>query len=116
MAGVRQSLEFTGELVEKGYCPLVYPEGERTRDGTIHPFKPGIALMAQQLKVPVVPIHLEGMSKIYSIHHVWPETGSVRIRLGSPMYFAEGQEYEKTAREIEMAVGNLGHQQEKGPI
>jgi long-chain acyl-CoA synthetase len=29
MAGVRRSLQFTGELVQKGYCPLVYPEGER---------------------------------------------------------------------------------------
>ena len=111
MAGVRQALEFTGELVEKGYCPLVYPEGERTRDGAMHPFKPGIALMAQQLKVPVVPIHLEGMSGIYSIHHDWPETGSVLMRLGAPMHFVEGQAYDEIAQEIEMAVTSLGSQE-----
>jgi long-chain acyl-CoA synthetase len=108
MAGVRCALEFTGELVEKGYCPLVYPEGERTSDGTMHPFKPGIALMAQQLKVPVIPIHLQGMFEVYSIHHSWPETGSVHMRMGAPMYFAEGLGYDEIAQEVEEAVRTMG--------
>jgi 1-acyl-sn-glycerol-3-phosphate acyltransferase len=107
MAGVRQALEFTGELIEGGYCPLVYPEGERTPDGMLHSFKSGIALMAVKLKVPVIPIHLKGMYEIYSIHHSWPERGSVQMRVGSPMRFGEGQEYGEVAAKIEKAVADL---------
>jgi long-chain acyl-CoA synthetase len=110
MAGVRRALEFTGELVERGDCPLVYPEGERTPDGSLHPFKPGIALMAQKLKVPVVPIHLEGMFRIYSIHQSWPETGTVRMRIGLPMDLVQGLECAEAARTIEEAVAKLGVQ------
>ena len=38
MAGVRRALKYTGELIDEGYCPLVYPEGKRTPDGTLQPF------------------------------------------------------------------------------
>src|SRR5262249_7945163 len=41
MSGVKAALEYTGELVQRGYCPLVFPEGERTSDGSMHPFRPG---------------------------------------------------------------------------
>ncbi len=65
MSGVRRSLKFTGELVQAGYCPLVFPEGERSPDGKMYPFKAGIGLMATRLRVPVVPIHLDGMYRVY---------------------------------------------------
>jgi long-chain acyl-CoA synthetase len=107
MAGVRRALEFTGELVQAGYCPLVYPEGERSPDGKMHSFKPGIGLMAVRLRVPVVPVHLKGMFNIYSIHHSWPDTGSVRMRIGAPRHFEEGRDYQEVAREIEQAVRGL---------
>ena len=79
MTGVRRALKFTGELVDGGFCPLVYPEGERSPDGSLKAFKDGIGLMAVRLQVPVVPIHLKGMLEIYSVHDSWPRTGAVRI-------------------------------------
>jgi long-chain acyl-CoA synthetase len=107
MSGVRRSLKFTGELVQSGCCPLVYPEGERSADGKMLPFKPGIGLMAVRLRVQVVPIHLNGMFHIYSIHHSWPDTGPVRLRMGSPLNFGEEEDYEEVTREIERAVRAL---------
>ena len=65
MAGVRRALKYTGELIDEGYCPLVFPEGARTTDGTMQPFKTGIGLMATRLRVPVVPIHIAGLFEIY---------------------------------------------------
>ncbi|MFQ5793177.1 MAG: lysophospholipid acyltransferase family protein [Acidobacteriota bacterium] len=108
MTGVRRSLRFTGELVEAGYCPLVYPEGERSRDGGLRPFKPGIGLMAVRLKVPVVPVHLEGMFQILSMHDSWPKTGAVRMRVGAPLRFEGDRDYEEATQEVEKAVRELG--------
>ena len=63
--------------------------------------------MAVKLKVPVIPIHLRGMFEIYSIHHSWPETGPVRMRIGPPIHFEEGQAYGEVAAQIEKAVNSL---------
>jgi long-chain acyl-CoA synthetase len=87
MSGVKASLEFSGDLVQRGFCPLVFPEGERTPDGAIQPFRPGIALMAIRLQVPVIPIALVGLYEVFSVHDHWPRRGYVRVIFGKPLRF-----------------------------
>ena len=58
MAGTRRAIEYIGELVRRGYCPLIFPEGRRTRDGKLQSFRPGIGMMAVRLQVPVVPMYI----------------------------------------------------------
>lgn len=108
IGGVRQALQYSGELVDSGFCPLVYPEGARSKDGSLDSFKPGIGLLAIRLKIPVVPIHLSGLFEIYSIHHQWPKPGSVEIQFGAPLSFAENSDYRQATQEIEATVRNLG--------
>ena len=86
LGGIRQTVRYTGELVDQGYCPLIFPEGLRSDDGTIQSFKPGIGLMARELELPVIPIHLKGLFEIMSVHDRWPSRGSVRVRFGEPMH------------------------------
>jgi long-chain acyl-CoA synthetase len=104
MAGVRRALKYTGELISEGYCPLVFPEGTRTPDGALHPFKTGIGLMATRLRVPVIPIHITGLFEIYPAHAGWPKRGPVQVRFGAPLHFE--QEHDETAatRTIEEAI------------
>jgi len=106
LPGVRGSLEYTGALVDRGYCPLVFPEGIRTPDGTLQPFRPGIGLMAVRLRVPVIPVRIEGLFAVYSIHHNWPKPGPIRMTLGSPLSFDAKTLFESAARAIEQAVIN----------
>ena len=107
MAGVRRALKYTGELIDLGYCPLVYPEGKRTPDGTLQPFKSGIGLMATRLRAPVVPVHLRGLFEVYSIHQSWPRRGTVRVTFGKALHFE--QEHDETAatRAIEEAIARM---------
>lgn len=107
MSGTRRALRYTGELADEGFCPLVFPEGERSPDGGMQPFKSGIGLMAVRLGVPVVPIRLEGLFEIYSIHHEWPEPGPLRVRFGEPLRFPAQTDYERAAQAIERAVLQL---------
>ncbi len=111
MAGVRRALKYTGELIDLGYCPLVYPEGKRTPDGTLQPFKAGIGLMATRLRAPVVPIHLSGLFEVYSIHDNWPRRGTVKLTFGSPLNFAAEQDEKTAARAIEAAITSMSSQQ-----
>jgi long-chain acyl-CoA synthetase len=107
MSGVRRALKYTGELIDHGFCPLVYPEGRRTLDGTLQTFQPGIGVMALRLRVPVVPVHLQGMFEIYSVHDEWPRSGPVRVRFGAPVHLEHAPDEEAAARAVEQAVREL---------
>jgi long-chain acyl-CoA synthetase len=106
LAGVRRALNYTGELIKRGYCPLVFPEGMRTPDGKMQPFRPGIGMMAIRLGVPIVPIYIEGLYEIYSIQDSWPKRGLVRVSFGQPHEFTQ-ETYEKAAEELHRAVQDL---------
>ena len=111
---VRDALRYTGELVGAGYCPLVYPEGKRTRDGRLLPFRPGVGLMALRLEVPVVPVYLHGLLEIMSATDSWPHRGSVHIEFGSPVRAGQGEEYAQLAQRIKASVQSMavGFQQQ----
>lgn len=106
---IRDTLRYTGELVDAGFCPLLYPEGKLTQDGSIQPFQAGIGLMSLRLEVPVVPVYIEGMFDVMSRHDSWPRKGSVRVEFGSPIQVvgAEGEDYTQRSARIEASVRRM---------
>lgn len=110
---IRDTLRYTGELVDAGFCPLLYPEGKLTQDGSIQPFQPGIGLMSLRLEVPVVPVYIEGMFEVMSRHDSWPSKGSVRVEFGSPIDFADGEDYAQRSERIEASVRRMAAFQQK---
>lgn len=107
VTGVRRALRYTGELVQKGFCPLIFPEGERTPDGKMMTFQPGIGLMAVRLGVPIIPIHLRGMYEIFSMHDRWPRTGAVRIRIGKPLRLGETEDYRAATEKLRAKIAAM---------
>ncbi len=47
-----------------GMSVLTFPEGHRTRDGKIAPFRRGVFMMARSAEMPVVPIAVRGMYEV----------------------------------------------------
>ena len=110
MAGTRRALQYTGKLISRGFCPIVFPEGLRTSNGEVHTFRPGIGIMAVRLKVPVVPIRLSGLYDIFPPGSPWPKRGPVRVAIGAPISFSANTPYEEVARR---ALGlEVSHQEE----
>jgi long-chain acyl-CoA synthetase len=93
MAGTRRALAYTGELINRAYCPIVFPEGLRTSDGKMQKFRPGIGMMVVRMQVPVVPIRLTGLYEIYSLHDSWPRRGPVS--------------YEDVSHRLEQAIASM---------
>ena len=108
MGGARRALRYTGELLGQGYCPLVFPEGWRSPDGKMAPFKPGIGLIARQMKAPILPIRITGTFEVLSAHDKWPKPGRVTVRFGPPLAYREDESIEQAAQRLEHAVRNLG--------
>jgi long-chain acyl-CoA synthetase len=82
---ISASLAYCGNLVDDGYSVLVFPEGTRSPHGELLPFKSGIGLLARELGVPVVPIHVAGLHAILPRGRRWPRPGAIRISIGPPL-------------------------------
>ena len=85
--GFRGALRHMGWLADRGMNILVFPEGERSRDGTLLPFRQGLGIMVRELGVPVVPVRIEGLEAVYPRGAAWPRRGRVRIVFGAPLRF-----------------------------
>lgn len=59
--GLRQSFLHAGAALDRGYNLLVFPEGHRTRTGSMAAFQAGISLLAQEADTSVVPMALAGL-------------------------------------------------------
>lgn len=109
--GFRPSLEYTGELIDAGFSPLVFPEGRMTRTGRMLPFKSGIGLLATETRVSILPVHLEGLGEILPPDGRWPrKRGRARVRIGSPLPPDDDRlsNPQSATRAIEAAVRELG--------
>lgn len=56
----RDGIRTVLECLNQGRAVLVFPEGERTFTGRMNPFKPGVSLLIQKAKVPIVPVGIAG--------------------------------------------------------
>jgi long-chain acyl-CoA synthetase len=106
-SGFRKSFEFAGELVDRGWSVLVFPEGVLTPDGAISPFRSGIGLLVNRLRIPVVPMRLEGLFDLRAANKHWTSPGHIRITVGAPVTFPETMPPEEIARELEQRVTAL---------
>ena len=107
-AGFRKSFAFAGELVDRGWTVLVFPEGELTPDGSIAPFRGGIGILATHLQIPVVPIHLEGLFDLREANKHWTSPGHIRVTVGGAVTVPETAQPEEITRELERRVKALG--------
>jgi long-chain acyl-CoA synthetase len=93
---------------------MMFPEGERSIDGTVKKFKKGAPILARHLNVPMVPVALKG------IHELWPRNRGinwrlvapwsghrVRIEIGEPMTLAAGVSYHDGAMALRERVNAM---------
>jgi long-chain acyl-CoA synthetase len=71
---LRQSLRQAGEIIDSGKTVLIFPEGTRSSDGSIHEFKPAVGYLALQHGIDVLPVYLGGT------HAALPKGASVLRR------------------------------------
>ncbi len=106
-SGFRRSFAFAGELVDRGWSVLIFPEGTRTHDGRMGPFRTGIGLLAAQLGVPVVPAYLGGIFELKQAGRRWARPGQITVSFGPPVQFGAARTAEVIARELERRVAAL---------
>lgn len=76
------------KILSDGHVMLMFPEGHRIKGGKAVKAKPGVALIAQRAKVPVVPVNISGGYK-------WLD--KITVTYGKPVFLEEfyGQKLEQ---------------------
>lgn len=89
---LRQALRLAAEGLKRDYVLCVFPEGERSIDGTLKSFRKGPAILATKFEIPVVP------TAVIGTYEAWPRGSNkihlrpVTVRYGKPIRPDPGEE------------------------
>jgi 1-acyl-sn-glycerol-3-phosphate acyltransferase len=71
--------------VRSGHALCAFPEGTRSRDGSVGPFKGGALQVAIEAGVPVVPVAIRGSGAVLPTSGFRVRPGVITLRFGEPM-------------------------------
>ncbi|MFC2159833.1 AMP-binding protein [Actinomycetota bacterium] len=105
--GFDQVFKNIGTAVDRGWNILIFPEGAVTTDGKISEFEPGIGIICRDMKMPVIPIRIDGLYNILKngllpLGHV-PRIPEVRVDIGKQQYFRKGK-YKEIAGKLHQII------------
>ena len=83
----RSLKELRARLVEEECIYILFPEGKRSRDGTMSEFKAGIGMFVAELEVPVVPCYLNGCFRALPAGSKLPRRLPIHLRIGPQEHF-----------------------------
>lgn len=91
---LKESIQKLAELLRSGRNIIIFPEGTRTKDGTMGEFKKTFAILSVELNVPIVPVAISGAYDALPRGKHLPRLFSkVGVRILKPIY-PEGHTYE----------------------
>lgn len=108
-AGLRRSFDHAGEALDRGFNVLIFPEGQRTRNGELQPFQTGISLLAEESGTVVVPLALTGLWEAAHrkgfLSWLWPH--GLGVAVGAPMHREADETHPQFAARLRESVRHL---------
>jgi 1-acyl-sn-glycerol-3-phosphate acyltransferase len=89
----RHSIAGMCDALDAGDSLIVFPEGTRSVDGTIGPFRSGLYHLARLRPAhDLIPVLLENTHRVLPKGHAVPHPASCRVVFGAPMHIATGED------------------------
>lgn len=106
--GGHETIDQALGLLDSGWSVLVFPEGTRSRTGTMAPFRPGIGLIAVKSGRQVLPVRILGIQRVLPPGARRPHRAPVEVRFGAPIRAQPGEDARAFTARLEAAVRSLG--------
>ncbi len=91
-------------ILRAGEAVMIFPEGGRSRDGRLGPFRPGAFRLACSLGVPVLPVTIVGGHESWPPGRLLPRPGRLTITYHPAIAPASGADIKHAARELARQV------------
>lgn len=104
-----KSLNDAAQRIAEGSSVLIFPEGTRSPNGHLQPFKTGAIMLAIKAGVPVVPVGFNGAHQVLPKKSLLARGGSIVLRIGSPMPTKgfKAKDKQELARKLQQQVAVL---------
>lgn len=79
---------------------MIFPEGARFIDDKVHSFYGGFVLLAKKIGLPIVPIRLFNLEKVYPPNTFWVHYYPVRIVIGKPIHVQDDETDEQCKERV----------------
>ena len=90
--------------LEQGSCLVLFPEGTRSRDGLLLPFKKGPFFLAKASGAPVVPVSIVGATRMLPKGSLNLKSGTVSVTFHAPLDPADYSEKEDLMEAVRSAI------------
>ena len=101
------SFAHAGRAMDRGFNVLVFPEGTRSAEGKLAPFRPGIGLLAKQCGAMVLPVGLRGLGELKAEGRGWFRSGKIEVRVGQPLRLSPGETEAEITKRLHDEVERL---------
>ena len=106
-ARFRNSLSYAGELADADESLLIFPEGRHLTEGDMGKFRGGIGIFARELRMPIIPVYIEGSAGVLPDKAYWPTFAKTKLVLGAPIKIDPDADPAEITRLLEDAVRKL---------
>lgn len=85
LKSIKETIAQSEKILKRGMSLVIFPEGSRTHDGHMTPFKRGAFMLASEFRLPVVPITIDGAFRVMprNTYNVTP--GAITLTIHKPI-------------------------------
>lgn len=84
--GIKDTIADAEKRLKSGMSVVIFPEGSRTFDGNMIPFKRGAFMLAAEFRLPVVPITIDGSFRAMPRTTYWMTPTTIRLTIHKPIF------------------------------
>ncbi len=86
MGDFMKGLKTCEALIKDNRSIILFPEGSRTLEDKLRPFKPGLGSLALNLKVPILPVYIKGAQEALPKGKILPLPKKITVIFGKPIF------------------------------
>ena len=101
---LKNSILKLSEVLKKGKNVIIFPEGSRSYDGEMVPFKKTFAILSKELNVPVVPVCIRGAYDVLPRGSRWIKSKKIEVEYLKPVSPENGDTYDSVSDKVRESI------------